>query len=115
MDSKKILEKAREYRDYTAQNLSRIIQVPAFSTTEKDRIALLKSSARKRAWKTSGSTASLAPGRVGSGSRKIVFDAHIDTVTVGDESQWKISLLGAHKRRLVYGRARPTSWAEPLR
>jgi len=30
MDSKKILEKAREYRDYTAQNLSKIIQVPAF-------------------------------------------------------------------------------------
>jgi len=41
MDSKKILEKAKEYRDYTANNLSKIIQVPAFSTMEKDRIALL--------------------------------------------------------------------------
>jgi len=106
MDSKKILEKAREYRDYTAQNLSRIIQVPAFSTTEKDRIALLKRLCEEAGMEDLwiDGLGSLL-GRVGSGSRKIVFDAHIDTVTVGDESQWKTPpFSGLIKDGLVYGR-----------
>ena len=42
METTKILEKTHDYRDYTAQNLSKIIKVPAFSTTEKERIQLLK-------------------------------------------------------------------------
>lgn len=106
MDSKKILEKARKYRDYTAQNLSRIIQVPAFSTTEKDRIALLKRLCEEAGMEDLwiDGLGSLL-GRVGSGSRKIVFDAHIDTVTVGDESQWKTPpFSGLIKDGLVYGR-----------
>jgi putative selenium metabolism hydrolase len=106
MDSKKILEKAREYRDYTARNLSKIIQVPAFSTTEKDRIALLKKlcgeAGMENLW-VDGLGSLL--GRVGSGSKKIVFDAHIDTVTVGDEAQWKTPpFSGLIKDGLVHGR-----------
>ncbi len=115
MDSKKILGKAREYRDYSAQNLSKIIQVPAFSTTEKDRIALLKKLCEEAGMEDLwiDGLGSLL-GRVGSGSRKIVFDAHIDTVGVGDESQWKTPpFSGLIQDGLVHGAARPTSLAAP--
>lgn len=106
MDSKKILEKAKEYRDYTANNLSKIIQMPAFSTTEKDRIALLKKLAEEAGMEDLwiDGLGSLL-GRIGKGSKKLVFDAHIDTVTVGDESQWKTPpFSGVIKDGLVYGR-----------
>jgi len=106
MDSKKILEKAREYRNYTAQNLSKIIQVPAFSTTEKERIYLLKQLSEEAGMEDLwiDGLGSLL-GRVGKGSKKIVFDAHIDTVGVGDETQWKLPpFSGLIKDGLVHGR-----------
>jgi len=39
---KQIREKAESYRDWTAQNLSQIIKVPAMSNQERDRILFLK-------------------------------------------------------------------------
>lgn len=106
MDSKKILEKAREYRDYTAENLSKIIQVPAFSATEKERISLLQSlcqhAGMEGIW-IDGLGSLL--GHVGKGSKKIVFDAHIDTVGVGDASQWNTPpFSGIIRDGLVLGR-----------
>jgi hypothetical protein len=38
-------------------------------------------------------------GRVGKGSKNLVFDAHIDTVAAGDESQWKSPILRKNSRR----------------
>jgi acetylornithine deacetylase/succinyl-diaminopimelate desuccinylase-like protein len=44
-------------------------------------------------------------GRVGDGAKKLVFDAHIDTVGVGDPGQWKTPPhSGLVKDGLVYGR-----------
>ena len=42
MNAIKVIEKAQAYRDVTAEILSRIIKVPAYSGTEKERIALLQ-------------------------------------------------------------------------
>jgi putative selenium metabolism hydrolase len=43
--------------------------------------------------------------RVGNGKKKLVFDAHIDTVGIGDPSQWKTPPhSGLIKDGLVYGR-----------
>jgi len=106
MQTTKILEKAHEYRDYTALNLSKIIRVPAFSTTEKERIQLLKQLCEEAGMEDLwiDGLGSLL-GRVGKGSKKLVFDAHIDTVGVGDESQWETPpFSGLIKDGLVYGR-----------
>lgn len=106
MDKKLILEKAKQYRDYTAKNLSEIIKIPGFSTTEKERVALLKKMCEEAGMEDvhlDGLGSLLA--RVGNGKKKLVFDAHIDTVGVGDPSQWKTPPhSGFIKDGLVYGR-----------
>lgn len=106
MDKKLILEKAKQYRDYTAKNLSEIIKIPGFSTTEKDRVALLKQLCEEAGMEDvhlDGLGSLLA--RVGNGKKKLVFDAHIDTVGIGDPSQWKTPPhSGLIKDGLVYGR-----------
>jgi len=106
MDSKTILAKAKEYRDYTARNLGEMVKVPGFSTTEKNRVLLLKrlcEEAGMEDLRIDGLGSLL--GRVGKGSKKLVFDAHIDTVGVGDPAQWKTPPhSGMVKDGLVYGR-----------
>ncbi len=105
-DPKEILKKAAAYRDYTAQNLSKMIQVPGFSCTEKDRVEAIKKMCAEAGMediRVDGLGSLL--GRVGSGKKKLVFDAHIDTVGVGDPAQWKTPPhSGIVKDGLVYGR-----------
>jgi len=106
MDSKAILAKAKEYRDYTAHNLSEMVKVPGFSTTEGNRIQAIKKlceNAGMEDIRIDGLGSLL--GRVGHGSKKLVFDAHIDTVGVGDPAQWKTPPhSGIVADGLVYGR-----------
>lgn len=106
MDSATILEKAKAYRDYSAQNLSKMIQVPGFSCTEKERVQLIKRLCEEAGMediRIDGLGSLL--GRVGRGKRILVFDAHIDTVGVGDPAQWKTPPhSGTIKDGLVYGR-----------
>jgi putative selenium metabolism hydrolase len=88
-DPRQILAKARQYREDTARILSELIQVPGFSGTERERIALLERLCREAGLadlRTDGLGSLL--GRVGSGKHRLVFDAHIDTVGVGDPAQW---------------------------
>lgn len=106
MNAKAMLAKAKEYRDYTARNLGELIKVPGFSCTEKDRIQLLKRLCQEAGMedlRIDGLGSLL--GRVGNGPKKLVFDAHIDTVGVGDPAQWKTPPhSGMVKDGLVYGR-----------
>ncbi len=106
MDKATILAKAKAYRDYTAENLGKMIRVPGYSTTEKERVQLLKQLCEEAGMediRIDGLGSLL--GRVGNGKRVLVFDAHIDTVGVGDPSQWKIPPhSGLVKDGLVHGR-----------
>ena len=106
MDSAAILGQAGKYRDYSAKNLSEIVKVPGFSCTEKERIKLLKRMCKEAGMEeihTDGLGSLL--GRVGKGRRVLVFDAHIDTVGVGDPSRWKTPPhSGLIKDGLVHGR-----------
>lgn len=106
MDKTTILEKAKLYRDYTAGNLSEIIKVPGFSTTEKERVRLLKKLCEEAGMEdvhTDGLGSLL--GRVGNGKKILAFDAHIDTVGIGDPSQWKTPPhSGIIADGLVFGR-----------
>ncbi|HON14219.1 MAG TPA: YgeY family selenium metabolism-linked hydrolase [Treponema sp.] len=103
---KQIREKAESYRDWTAQNLSQIIKVPAMSNQERDRILFLKELCERIGFdevRIDGLGNLLA--RVGSGPQKLVIDAHIDTVGVGDRSQWKRDpFSGDIEGGLVHGR-----------
>lgn len=105
-DPKEILKKAAAYRDYTADNLSKMIKVPGFSCTEKDRVELIKKlcvEAGMEDIRVDGLGSLL--GRVGKGKKTLVFDAHIDTVGVGDPAQWKNPPhSGLIKDGLVHGR-----------
>ncbi|MEW6548147.1 MAG: YgeY family selenium metabolism-linked hydrolase [Spirochaetota bacterium] len=106
MDKTVVLGKAKAYRDYTARNLGAMIQVPGYSTTEKERVQLLKKLCEEAGMEDVhiDGLGSLL-GRVGNGPKKLVFDAHIDTVGVGDPSQWKTPPhSGIVKDGLVHGR-----------
>ncbi len=100
------MDSAKKERDATAELLSRIVQVPALSGTEGDRIRLLEemcSSAGADEVKIDGLGNLLA--RVGSGKKILAIDAHIDTVDVGDRSQWKEDpFSGRIGEGLVHGR-----------
>ena len=94
MDSGIVLAKAKEYRDYTARNLSEMVKVPGFSTTEKERILLLKrlcEEAGMEDLRIDGLGSLL--GRVGKGSKKLGFDAHSGRLrpiraSSGTDSSW---------------------------
>ncbi len=102
----KIKKLSENYRQYSAKNLSKIIQTKAFSNKEKDRIILLKSICKKAGAdevRIDGLGSLLA--RVGNGNKKIVIDAHIDTVGVGDIKLWeKDPFSGQIDEKYVYGR-----------
>ncbi len=106
IESKKIAELARKYRDLTADNLSAMIKVPGFSRTEKERVSLIKRMCEAAGFdeiRVDGLGSLLA--RVGSGRKNLVIDAHIDTVGVGDPAQWtNPPHSGLVKDGLVHGR-----------
>ena len=101
-----IVDSAKRERDTTAELLSRIVKVPALSGTEGDRIRLLEEMCREAGAdevRIDGLGNLLA--RVGSGKKILAIDAHIDTVDVGDRSQWKEDpFSGRIGDGLVYGR-----------
>jgi acetylornithine deacetylase/succinyl-diaminopimelate desuccinylase-like protein len=99
VNAQTILERAKAYRDVTAENLSRIVRVPALSCGEKERIALLQELCREAGFeevKVDGLGNLLA--RVGSGPKILAIDAHIDTVDTGDRGQWRASCAAAALR-----------------
>lgn len=104
--SGKIKSLSEKYRSYTAENLSKIVQVPSFSGEEKDVIAKLKELCIEAGFDEVyiDGLGNLV-GRIGSGPKKIAFDAHIDTVTIGDEAQWASPpFSGKITDKLVMGR-----------
>ena len=84
-----ILKRAASYRDFTAGNLSRMIQIPSLSGEEGPIIQLIGNLARDAGCddvRVDGFGNLIA--RVGSGPRILAIDAHVDTVDTGDRSQW---------------------------
>lgn len=104
--AKRIVTAARGYRDWTAETLSRIIRVPAMSNAEGERIRFLKELCGGLGFdevRLDGLGNLLV--RVGTGPGKLVFDAHIDTVGVGDPAQWtRDPFSGDIEGDLVHGR-----------
>jgi len=101
-----ILAKAEEYRDYTAKTLSEMVKIKSYDGDEEAvcrKIVEMCEEAGFDEVRIDGLGSVVA--RVGNGPKSIAIDAHIDTVEVGDPSQWKFDpFSGEIKDGLVHGR-----------
>ena len=104
--TEKISQMAEKYRDYTAENLSKLVKTKSYSSKEEDVCRLIVELCKEAGFDEVyidglGSVV----GRVGNGPKKIAFDAHIDTVEVGNMKNWKFDpFSGEIKDGLVLGR-----------
>lgn len=103
--TQRIKELSEQHREYTAQLLSKMIRVPGFSGREKERCELIVDLCKEAGFdEVRVDGLGSVVGRVGHGPKKLAFDAHIDTVEIGDRSQWvKEPHSGEIADGLVYG------------
>ena len=103
---KKINELSEKYRDYTAENLSRLVKIKSLSMQEKDVQQELKRQMEKAGFdevKIDGLGNVI--GRIGSGKKVIAIDGHMDTVDMGNMENWDFDpLSGEIKDGYVHGR-----------
>lgn len=101
-----ILKRAEEYRNYVAETLSEMVKIPSYSGKEEAVCRKIKEMCEEAGFdevRFDGLGSVVA--RIGKGPRSIAFDAHIDTVEVGDPEQWKTDpFSGIIAEGLVHGR-----------
>ena len=101
-----IRQMAEKYRDYTAQNLSKLVRTKSYSSKEEDVCRLIVELCKEAGFdevRIDGLGSVI--GRVGNGPKKLAFDAHIDTVEVGNLANWTFDpFCGEIKDGLVMGR-----------
>ena len=97
---------AAAYQSEAVELLRELVRTPSMSGREEAVIALL----RTRMLAAGFDEVRVDPfgnlwGRIGTGSRVLAFDAHVDTVDVGDRSLWQVDPFGAELiDGVVYGR-----------
>lgn len=103
--SSRILELSRKYCEYTVDNLSQMIQIPSYSGQEEAICARIVQMCKASGFdEVRIDGLGSVVGRVGKGKKKLAFDAHIDTVEVGDITQWNMDpFSGKVTDGLVYG------------
>ena len=103
---KKINELAEKYKNYTAENLSKIVKIKSLSTQEKDVQLELKRQMEEAGFdevKIDGLGNVI--GRIGKGKKILAIDGHMDTVDMGNLDNWSFDpLSGEIKDGFVYGR-----------
>ncbi len=101
-----IKNKAQQYRHYTAKCLSEMVKIPSLSAGEELVVLKIKEQLEKAGVqdiRIDGLGNLIA--KVGYGPKILAFDAHIDTVDTGDESQWLTPpFSGLIKDEFVHGR-----------
>ncbi|HEB61899.1 MAG TPA: YgeY family selenium metabolism-linked hydrolase [Bacteroidetes bacterium] len=102
----KIKELAEKYRDYTAENLSKLVQIKSLSKEEKDVQLELKRQMEEAGFdevKIDGLGNVI--GRIGNGKKILAIDGHMDTVDMGNLANWDFDPLGGEiKDGYVHGR-----------
>lgn len=87
--AEKVLELAEKYRNETAENLGRLVKIRSVSMEEKDVNAELARQMTEAGFdEVSIDGLGNAIGRIGTGSRVLAIDAHMDTVDVGNLDNW---------------------------
>lgn len=101
-----ILAAAEKYRDYTAQNLSKLVKCKSLSTKEKDVAEELHRQMNEAGFdEVRIDGLGNVIGRIGNGKKVIAIDGHIDTVDAGSISNWSFEpFCGDIKDGHVYGR-----------
>ena len=104
--AEKINAKAKEYRDYTAANLSRIIKIKSLSGGEKEVAQAIKEMMEEAGFDEARIDGlGNVIGRIGNGEKIIAIDGHIDTVDLGNLENWDFDPLGGEiKDGFVHGR-----------
>jgi len=105
-NAEQIWKKAKEYEEYTSQNLSRLVKQKSLSTKEKGAAEELKQLMTEAGFdEVFIDGLGNVIGRVGSGKKVIAIDGHIDTVDLGNLSNWAFEPLGGEiKDGFVHGR-----------
>lgn len=104
--AEQINAKAKEYRNYTAENLSRIIKMKSLSGGEKDVAYTIKEMMEEAGFDEARIDGlGNVIGRIGNGKKVIAIDGHIDTVDMGNLENWDFDPLGGEiKDGFVHGR-----------
>lgn len=105
-DNKKILDLSKQYRDYTAENLGRLVRCKSLSLDE----SLVQQELMRQMEKAGFDEVRMdglgnVIGRIGSGKKVLAFDAHMDTVDLGNLDDWEFDPLGGKvENDYVHGR-----------
>ena len=104
--AKIILKKAEEYKDYTVNNLSKLIKIKSLSGEEEGVANALKQMMEEAGFDEARIDGlGNVIGRIGKGSKIIAIDGHIDTVDLGNAEDWSFPpLSGEIKDGYVLGR-----------
>jgi putative selenium metabolism hydrolase len=104
--ARQAIRMAQDEKEYVSDLLTRLIRTPSPSCEEGDAVELVR-----REMESIGldevfvDSIGSVVGRVGRGSRKIVYDSHLDTVGVGDPASWKVDPFGGEVRDgIIFGR-----------
>lgn len=106
IEVQKIRELAAQYRDYTAENLGRLIRCKSLSLQEEQVQQELMRQMQKAGFdEVRMDGLGNVIGRIGSGNRILAFDAHMDTVDLGNREDWNYDpLCGTIDNDHVLGR-----------
>jgi len=114
--SQVIYDKAKEYSDYTAKNLSALIKHKSLSCQEKEVTSEIKKMMEEAGFdevKIDGLGNVI--GRIGNGKKIIAIDGHIDTVDLGNLDAWEFDPLGGEiKEGFVLGRGTTDQTGGPV-
>lgn len=104
--TKEVNKLAKKYQDYTAENLSKLIQKKSLSTQEKDAADELQRQMKEAGFdEVRIDKLGNVIGRIGDGKKIIAIDGHIDTVDMGNLDNWDFDPLGGEvKDGFVHGR-----------
>jgi putative selenium metabolism hydrolase len=102
----KINELSEKYRDYTAENLSKLVQIKSLSLGEKEVQLELKRQMEEAGFdEVNIDGLGNVIGRIGNGKKILAIDGHMDTVDMGNMDNWDFDPLGGEiKDGFVHGR-----------
>lgn len=102
----RINQLAEKYRDYTAENLSKLVKIKSLSTQEKEVQLELKRQMEEAGFdEVRIDGLGNVIGRIGNGSKILAIDGHMDTVDMGNRDNWDFDPLGGEiKDGFVHGR-----------
>jgi putative selenium metabolism hydrolase len=102
----KINELAEKYRDYTAENLSKLVKIKSLSLQEEEVQKELKRQMEEAGFdEVRIDGLGNVIGRIGNGKKILAIDGHMDTVDLGQLENWDFDPLGGEiKDGFVHGR-----------